>query len=115
MIRKSRIYSITAGGIALALGLFALVSTLAGLSGSDVEGLLLAIAALFLICGGFGLAGGLLLRARLKLARVLLLVAAIAGLPLGLVFYFIFMYARKGTLRLLKDDAFRSTNIGAAP
>jgi O-antigen ligase len=115
MLRKSRIYSITAGIIAFLLGLFTLISVLIGLMGSGGEGLLLTIAILFLLCGAFGTAGGVLLGIRLRPARVLLLVAALIGLPLGLVFFMIFMYARKGTLRLLDNDAFRPTNIGASP
>ena len=115
MLRKSRIYSISVGTFSFLLGLFMLVGLLAGLFGTGAEGVLAFFGALFLLCGAFGLAGGLLLRTRLRLARTLLHVAALLGIPLGLVFFFVFMYARKGTLRLREDDAFRPTNIGAAP
>lgn len=115
MIRKSRIYSISIGTFIFLLGLFMLVGLPAGLFGQGAEGVLITFGVLFFLCGAFGLAGGLLLHTRLKLARVLLLVAALLGIPLGLVFFFVFMYARKGTLRLRDDDAFRPTNIGASP
>ncbi len=115
MLRKSRIFSISVASFALLMGLLMLFALLPAFFDADAGAILIATDALLLLCGLFGLAGGLLLRARLKLARTLLLIAALLGIPLGLVFFFVFMYARKGTLRPREDDAFRPTNIGAAP
>lgn len=115
MLKKSRVYSVTAGSVAFMIGLFTLIITRENFMGSEVEVLLLCTAALFLLCGAFGIVGGLMLNTHLKTALILLLVAAIIGLPIGVLFFMIFMYARKGTLRLLDNDAFRPTNIGASP
>ena len=115
MPRRSRIYSITAGIFSLLFGLLMLASMLIGLMDTGIECLTITITVLLLLCGAFGIAGGILLSSRLKLARALLLAAAIFGLPLGFIFFVVFMYARKGTLHMLDNDAFRPTNIGASP
>jgi len=101
MERTGRIIALVSGALSFIFGVMLTVAMLTTDTSFDTPAYfyaLLIIGVLLMLCGVSGITGGILIGRRNRAARVLLLIAAIAGLPSSLIFFVLMMNARKHTV-----------------
>ncbi len=96
-MRSARITSFVSGALTLIFGILLTIGMLNSLNGFSpiaMAYILLAVGILTAVGGIRGIVGGALVGRDLATARRLMLAAAICTLPMGFIFFFLFMATR---------------------